>query len=91
MNYNDSFTGELYITNRRLLFERKVGTIRKRGALAAEIALKDITNATIEKGPWGWNVLVIVAGGKGHRFLFRAESPDMLIQRIGDLMAGLKV
>ena len=90
MKYNDRFTGTLHITNRRLLFEHKVGTIRKRDALVAEIPLEDITNTTVEKGPWDWNVLAIVAGGQRHRFLFRAESPDVLIQRISDLMAGPK-
>lgn len=87
MNYNDEFTGTFYITNRRLLFERMVGTIRKRKALAVEVPLKDITSTSIEKGPWDWTVLVIDANKQRHRFLFRIESPDALMKRISELMA----
>jgi len=89
-NYDDEYTGTLYITNKRLLFERKVGFIRKRGAIATEVPLRNVTGASIEKGPWDWTVLVIVAGGQKHRFLFRARSPDDLIKRLGELLPGQK-
>ena len=90
MTYEDKYTGTLYITNRRLFFEHRAGVIRKRDVLAAEIPLKDISSATVEKGPWDWTVLVIVARGQKHRFLFRVESPDVLVKRISELMAGQK-
>ena len=89
-NYDDKYQGALYITNKRLLFESKVGAIRKRDAPGAEMPLKDITSASIETGPWDWSVLVIVAHGQKHRFLVRAASPDALIKRIGELIAGQK-
>ena len=90
MNYEEKYTGTLYITNRRLIFEHKAGVISRRDVLAAEIPLRDVTSASVEKGPWDWTVLVIVAGGQKYRFLFRVESPDVLIKRISELIAGQK-
>ena len=90
MNDENNHAGVFYITNRRLFFERKVGVIRKRDVLATEISLKDMTSTSIEKGPWDWTALVIVAKGRRHRFLFRAESPEVLARRIGELTASQK-
>jgi hypothetical protein len=90
MNYNDTYSGTLYITNRRLLFERRVGVIRRRNILAAEIQLSDITSTSIEKGPWNWTALIIVAGGQKHRFLFSVDSPAMLVTRLSELLSGQK-
>jgi len=90
MNYDEKFTGAFYLTNRRLLFEHKVGVIKKRDVLAAEIPLKDIRSASIEKGPWDWTVLVIATNDRRHRFLFRAESPEALAERIRELTASQK-
>lgn len=89
-SYDDKHSGTLYITNRRVLFEHTVGVIRKKNALAAEIPLKDVASTSIEKGPWNWTVLVIDASNRRHRFLFRLESPDELIKRISELLAGRK-
>lgn len=87
-NYDDKYTGRLYLTNRRLCFEHRKGLIRKRVSLDVEILLKDITSTAVEKGPWNWIVLVVAAGNQKHRFLFRDESPDVLAKRIGELMAS---
>jgi hypothetical protein len=86
VNYDDHW-GTLYVTNRRLFFERRVGVTKRRGVLAAETPLKDITSMSVEKGPWNWVVLVIAAGNQSNRFLFRAESPEALIRRINGLIA----
>ena len=86
-NYDDKYSGTLYVTNRRLFFEHRVGVIRRRVIGAAEIPLKDITSTSIEKGPWNWIVLVVAASDQRHRFLFREEGPDVLIKRISELMA----
>ena len=88
MDYEDKYPGTLYVTNRRLFFEHKVGAIRRRELLSAEIPLKDISSTSVEKGPWNWTVLVVVASGQRHRFLFAADSPDVLVKRISELMAG---
>ena len=88
MSYDDRYPGTLYVTNRRLLFEHRVGTVRKRNVLAADIPLGDITSTTIEKGPWDWTALILVANGRRHRFLFRLGSPEELVRRIGDAMAA---
>jgi len=88
MSYGGKFTGTLYITNSRLLFEHKTGVIRRRYALAAEIPLKSITSVSVEKGPWDWTALILVADGQKHRFLFRAGSPEILIKRISELMTS---
>lgn len=88
VNYDNKYSGTLYVTNRRLFFEHRIGIIRRRGILAAETPLKDITSVSVEKGPWNWNVLVIAAGDQRHKFLFREESPDALIERINKLIAG---
>jgi len=90
MNYDEKYTGTLYLTKTRLFFERKVGIFSRKNNLVADIPLKVITSASIEKGPWDWTVLVIVAGGQKHRFLFRAKNPDELIKRVGELMEGQK-
>jgi len=85
-NYDDKYKGTLYITNKRLLFERWVGAIRKKAVLAAEIPLSEITSVSVEKGPWDWTVLIIDVSEHKHRFLFRTKSPDELIKRISELM-----
>ena len=89
-NYNDEYQGMLYLTKKRLFFERMIGAIRKRVVRVAEIRLTDMKSASVEKGPWDWTVLSVVAGGKEHRFLFRAKSPDELIKQLGELMASQK-
>jgi hypothetical protein len=86
-NYNDKYAGTLYVTNRRLLFEHKVGVIRKRIGLDAEISLEEITSTSVEKGPWNWIVLVVAATNQRHRFLFKNKNPDVLAKRISELMA----
>jgi hypothetical protein len=87
VNYDDKYSGTLCITNRRLLFAHRVGIVRRREILAAEIPLGDITSTSVEMGPWNWIVLVIAARDQRHRFLFREKSPDQLIKRINDLAA----
>ena len=88
MSYDDKYIGAFYITNRRLLFERKVGVIRKKDVLAAEIPLKDIRSAYVEKGPWDWTALVIATNDQRHRFLFRAGSPEGLAEQIRELTSS---
>lgn len=88
VNYDDRYSGTLYVTNMRLFFEHSEGLIRRRVSLDAEILLKDITNTSVEKGPWNWIVLVVAASGQKHRFLFRDKSPDVLVKRISQLMAN---
>lgn len=87
-DYNEKYSGKLYITNRRLFFEYRAGIFRKRGAVAAETQLKDITSMSVERGPWNWNVLVVAARDQRHRFIFREGSPDVLMRRINGLMAN---
>lgn len=87
-NYDNRYSGTLYLTNRRLFFERKVGIIRKKKTLPAETELKDVTSASIEKGPWNWNVLVIATRDQRHKFLLREENPDVLMRQINELIAS---
>jgi hypothetical protein len=90
VDYEEKYTGTLYITNRRILFEHKLGRIRKRDILGVEVPLRDITSTSIERGPWAWTVLIIAANGQKHRFLFSTTSPESLVRRISELMTGQK-
>lgn len=86
MSYDDKYTGTLYITNKRLLFERETGKFRKKPYVEVETPLKDITNVSVEKGPWNWNVLVVAIRDKKHRFMFSGEHPEVLMDRISAML-----
>jgi hypothetical protein len=88
MRYDDKYSGMLYVTNRRLFFEYEKGILKKKGYVTAETPLEDITNAFIEKGPWDWNVLVIAARDRRHRFMFAGEHPEVLMAKISETIAG---
>jgi hypothetical protein len=88
MNYDDKYSGTLYVTNRRLFFEYERGIVKKKGYVAAETPLREITNVSIEKGPWNWNVLVIAAKDRRHRFMFRVEHPEVLMGKISEIIAA---
>jgi hypothetical protein len=49
--------------------------------------LEDITNVSTEKGPWDWNVLVIAAKDRRHKFMFRGEHPEVLMGKISETIA----
>jgi hypothetical protein len=62
--------------------------IRKKSIRVAETVLKDITNMFIERGPWNWNVLVIAAVNRRHKFPLRERDPDKLMKRLADVTAN---
>jgi|GEM_PF-4848889 len=88
MSYDDKYPGTLYVTNRRLFFEYERGMLKKKGYATAETPLEDITKVSIEKGPWNWNVLVIAAKDRRHKFVFEGEHPEALMDKIREIIAG---
>jgi len=50
--------------------------------------LEEITNVSIEKCPWNWNVLVIAAKDRRHKFMFEGEHPEVLMDKIREIIAG---
>jgi len=88
MNYEDKYDGTLYVTNRRLFFEYHKGVVKKKAYITAETPLRDITNASVEKGPFDWNVLVIDAKDRKHKFMFRGGHPEAIVGKIGEVLTG---
>lgn len=86
MSYDDRYPGKLYVTNRRLFFEQERGKFRKKAYITVETPLNDVTDVSVEKGPWNWNVLVIATKDKNHRFMFREEHPEVLMGRISEIL-----
>ena len=87
MNYDEKYDGTLYVTNRRLFFEYQRGMLKKKGYVTGETPLKDITNVSLEKGPFEWNVLVICSKDMRHKFMFRGEHPEVMMGKISDVIA----
>jgi Bacterial PH domain len=88
MNYDEKYDGTLYVTNRRLFFEYQRGMLKKKENVTAETPLKDITKASLEKGPFDWNVLVIDAKGRRHKFMFSGGHPEVIMGKISEVLAG---
>ena len=88
MSYDEKYSGTLYVTNRRLFFEYGRGILKKKGYVTAETPLEDITNVSLEKGPWDWNVLVIASKDGRHKFMFRGEHPEVLMGKISEIIAA---
>jgi len=82
VDYNEKYSGTLYITSRRLFFEQRSGRIRRRDVLTVEIPWNEMTSVSIEKGPWNWSLLVIAVRDRRHKFVFRVGSPETLMERI---------
>lgn len=88
MTYDDKYAGTLYVTNERVLFEYKRGKLKKKAYVAFEAPLKDVTNVSVEKGPWNWNVLVIAIKDKKHRLMFGGERPEVIMDKISAVLSG---
>jgi hypothetical protein len=88
MNYDEKYDGTLYLTNRRLFFEYQGGKLKKKGYVTAETPLKNITNASVERGPFDWNVLIIATKDRRHRFVFGGEHPEVLMGKLSEIIAG---
>jgi hypothetical protein len=85
-NYDDRYSGKLQVTSERLVFEYRSGRLFRRGTASIQIPLAEISSISIERGPWNWNVLIVVSGDRTHRFIIREGDPEAWVGKIHELM-----
>ena len=86
-SYDDRYSGQLKVTNKRLVFEFRKGRLIAKGIASVQIPLMEISSVSIERGPWNWNVLTVVSRGKTHRFIIKESDPRAWMGKIEELVS----